>query len=232
MAWINVDRAISQGFGLQGKSDSHEFYLTLRRRVLCVRLWVLWKGAGSEWTSFRNCKSCLMFLASEKPLSSNCLLMGFSLPQSTHEHLQELAFLNWKALFWKLKRLPRRPVVAAGSEFSVREVGVHSSKVARQLDPNQSVGLGGSEAPHNSGQCGLIPTFLAFLSITFIFRCSRSFDGSCSYVTLSILLSWPWPQAWEGSGERGSGGHLCVWKFQICLLFKWFKRGGIGYINW
>lgn len=70
------------------------------------RLWVLWKGAGSEWASFRNRESCLMLLVSEKPLSSNCLLMGFSLPQSTHEHLQELAFLNWKALFWKLKRLP------------------------------------------------------------------------------------------------------------------------------
>lgn len=58
------------------------------------------------------------------------------------------------------------------------------------------------------------------------------FDGSCSYVTLSILLSWPWPHAWEGGGERGSGGHLCVWKFQVCILFKWFKRGGIGHIYW
>ena len=65
-------------------------------------------------------------------------------------------------------------MVAAGSEFSVREVRMRSPKVARQLDPNQSVGLGGSEAPCDSGQCGLIPTFLAFLSITSIFRCSRS----------------------------------------------------------
>lgn len=64
-----------------------------------------------------------------------------------------------KSVVLEAEAPPRRPVVAAGSEFSVHEVGMHSPKVARQLNPNQSVGLGGSEAPGNSGQCGLIPHF-------------------------------------------------------------------------
>lgn len=110
---------------------------------------------------------------------------------------------------------------------------MHSPKVALQVDPNQSVGLGGDEAPGNSGQCGLIlHLFCLSLNNPHIQVWQVPFDGSCSYVTLSILLSWPWPHTWEGSGERESGGHLCVWKLQVCILFKWFKRGGVGRIYW
>lgn len=82
-------------------------------------------------------------------------------------------------------------MVAAGSEFSVHDVGMHSPKVAGQLDPNQSVGLGGKEASSKSGQCGLIP-HLSCLSLNnpHIQVQQVPFDdGSCSYVTLSILLS-------------------------------------------
>lgn len=106
MIWINVDRAISQGFGFQGKCDSHGFYLVLWQRVLCVRRWVLWKGAGSEHP-FTAANPAWCFWPQKSHWVLTACLWNFHFPKAPMKtYRSQLFFFNWKALFWKLKHLP------------------------------------------------------------------------------------------------------------------------------
>lgn len=74
-------------------------------RVLCVRLWAR-KGIGSEHP-FTTMNPAWCFWPQKRHRVLTACLQDFHFPKAPMKtYRSQLFFLNWKALFWKLKRLP------------------------------------------------------------------------------------------------------------------------------